>query len=177
MGFPRRAVAYHPESPRRLGFTHPAALPSCFSPAPCLCPGIQPGLRLGEPRSGLHRLGLPQKPSGAAPAPAPVCPPRAPGPGPGPATGQRARPGPPPPPRAGGGGPGAPTGGPGPGEPSFSCRASEASRVWSFATLFTEMSERKMTSEREAEGLPFDLGKAQVDPNSSLGVVLFSPLL
>lgn len=50
------------------------------------------------------------------------------------------------------------------------------SRVWSFATLFRKMSERKMTSERQAAGLPFDLGKAQVDQNNSLCVVLLAPL-
>lgn len=78
MGFPRRAVAYHPESPRRLGFTHPAALPSCFSPAPCLCPGIQPGLRLGEPRSGCtawvcrrNQAGRPRPRPPCAPPPRP----------------------------------------------------------------------------------------------------------
>lgn len=114
----------------------------------------QPGLGEGQAPWGCPWcLALPCRRSGTGAASASL------GPSPS-APGRRTRPLPPPPE-------------PGDGKSqargaAFVLKPSEDSCVWSFATLFRKMSGRMMTWERWAEGLPFDLGKAQVDPSNWL---------
>lgn len=132
-------------SPRR---PVPAALASLASVRDSRLGGVPPGSAAGTEQGG-SSLGLPcpagPRAAGTAAAAS----------SPGPGEGRRRR----------GGSPDGQTQARG---AAFVLKPSEDSCVWSFAALFRKMSERKMTSERQAAGLPFDPGKAQVDPNNSL---------
>lgn len=139
ISFPPGVFGYHPEGHLALGLLSPGR--TTEMPFPHRRVFLPCGLRMGEPL----RPRLPPKRSRTATAVATVNPPSVRTPG------QRARPLPPVArsrARCAGSGTEAPTDSARPGGAALFLKLAEVSRVWSFATLFTEMSERKMTSER-----------------------------